>query len=231
MIIEKINELELYFDPEVDPAVEIKGRVLVAYKKNSLFFGHSLANKCAVHIIYNRAEMDKVLGIKTESWLVGTTTTDGSIHIFSPMIFDKVSSHIASNFDLVLTHELAHIFINESFKFYQPIWLNEGLAGHIAEQYKNKQPKKLSDFEKLHNREDWINTPNYAQASCFTSFLIEKLGENEFLQFLKTLSQNNSAQENFTAFSKLFTECFNISFKQFILEWQKKVLPQQKKLG
>jgi len=167
--------------------------------------------------------MNDVWGKETESWMVGATTKDGSIYIFSPKVFSEVSSHPTSNFDPILTHELAHMFTDEVSKFYQPTWLKEGIAGHIAEQFKNKFPKNISAFEKLHNKKDWGQHPNYAQSSLFTTFLIEELGKEHFLKFLNDLSKNNDAQENFNAFSKLFTESFNTDFGQISKNWQKKV--------
>lgn len=216
----QIDSLELDFDPKFDSEEEIKKSVLDAYEKNKLFFGCSLTNKLKVRILYNREEMDSALGFKTESWVVGATPK-GVIHIFSPKIFDKVSSHPVSNFDPVLTHEIAHIFTDELFRFYQPKWLHEGLAGHVAEQYKNKYPKKISDFEKLHTREDWGEDPKYTQASCFTTFLIEKFGKVQFLKFLKNLSENEEARKTFVTFTKLFKNNFSTDFQKTSQEWEK----------
>lgn len=222
MKIETIDNIELHFDPKVDSEVEIKKSILSAYEKNVLFFCHPITNKLEIHILYSRAEMDSVLGLKTEPWVVGSTPKDRTVCIFSPKIFDKVSSHPVSDFDPVLTHELAHIFTNEFFRFYQPKWLHEGLAGHVAEQYKNKHPKEIGDFEKLHTKEDWWNCPRYAQASCFTTFLIEKFGKEQFLKFLKNLSENEEARKTFVAFTKLFKNNFSTDFQKISQEWGKK---------
>lgn len=193
--------------------------------RTGCFFGHPLKNKLKVKILYSREEMDGVMGTKTESWMVGGTP-NGVICVFSPKIFDKVSSHPVSNFDPVLTHELAHFFTSELFSFFQPKWLHEGLAGHVAEQFKNKHPKKISEFEKLHTREDWWRCPNYAQAACFTTFLIERFGKERFLKFLRPLSENKDAQEAFAVFTELFKNIFTGDFQDVSQEWKEKVLPQ-----
>jgi len=222
MTSESIDNIKLYYDPDIDSGVEIVERVSVAYRKNKQFFGQSLLSEYKIHLLYKREDMDKVCGFKTEPWLVGTTTREGEIFIFSPKIFNEVSSHPASDFEPVLTHELAHIFLNEISKFYQPVWLNEGVAGYVAEQYKNKFPKKISDFEKLHCKEDWNNGPNYAQSSCFVSFLIEMFGKDRFLQFLEVVSKNKEAQDEFSIFSEMFSRHFNVYFEQIVEQWQKK---------
>lgn len=142
MVIENIDTLEIHFDLNIDSGHSLKERVRSAYEINKLFFGYTLSSKCVVHIIYKREEMDKVCGgSKTEPWLVGTTTTEGEIYIFSPTVFSTITSHPASNFDSILTHEIAHIFTNEIIKTYRPAWLHEGLAGYVAGQCKNKKTK------------------------------------------------------------------------------------------
>ncbi len=222
MKIQKIDNIELHFDPNVDSEVEIKKSVQSAYEKNKLFFGCPLANKLEIRILYDREEMDSVLGFKTESWVVGATP-NGTICIFSPKIFDKVSSHPVSNFVPVLTHEMAHIFTDELFRFYQPKWLHEGLAGHVAEQYKNIYLKKITNFEELHSKKDWWKDPKYPQASCFTTFLIEKFGKEQFLKFLKNLSENEEARKTFVTFTKLFKNNFSTDFQKISQEWKKRV--------
>lgn len=226
MSIENINKIELHFDSSLDSRLQIKKEVLIAYKKNKAFFKCDLMHKCKIFLLYKREEMDKIQGRKTELWLVGTAR-ENSIYIFSPVVFYKVSNHVTSNFSSILTHELAHIFTDEIYKFYQPFWLKEGVAGYIAEQYRNKQPKTINAFENLHERKDWNNNPNYTQASCFTAFLVKKFGKNKFLQFLKILSEDLNSQKKFTIFSKLFSRYFGTSFKQIVQIWQKKVPPKK----
>ncbi len=228
MAIENIGNLKLHFNPKIDSNLEINERVLTAYEKNKLFFGFELTKKYNVHIIYKREEMDKVLGgIKSESWLVGTTTREGEIYIFSPSVFEKISCHPATNFDSILTHELAHIFTNEIIKTHRPAWLNEGLAGYIAGQCKKKQLKEIFNFEKLHSRKDWNTTPNYAQACQFTTFIIDKFGKNKLLQFLKEIPENKGDRKSFYMFSNFFKNFFNIDFNEIVYEWTKKSATQK----
>lgn len=228
MAIENFDNLELHFNPKIDSNLEIKKRVLNAYEKNKLFFGCELTKKCMVHIIYKREEMDKVCGgIKSEPWLVGTTTQEGEIFIFSPTVFDKISSHPATNFDPIITHELAHVFTNEIIKTYRPVWLNEGLAGYIAGQCKSKQLRVIHDFEKLHSRKDWDTSPNYAQACQFTTFLIENFGKDALLQFLKDIPENDGTRASFSDFCKFFTDFFKADFNKVVQDWRKKSATQK----
>lgn len=221
MTTEIIDNVEIHFDSEVDSGSNIKERVLIAYEKNKHFFGCSLMKGCVIRLVYSREAMNSLLKRETEEWVAGSTTMDGTVYIFSPKVFSTVSNHPSSNFDPVLTHELAHIFTDEFSRFGQPVWLKEGVAGYIAEQFKNKLPKKLNSFAQLHEKEDWGKSPNYAQASCFTTFLIDKFGKEQFLKFLKDLSENEIARKTFVAFTKLFANNFNVDFQQVSQEWQK----------
>jgi hypothetical protein len=228
MDIENIDVLELHFDSKIDSNHCLKERVLAAYEINKTFFEYTLASKCVIRIIYKREEMDKVCGgSKTEPWLVGTTTSKGEIYIFSPTVFETVTSHQASNFDPILTHEIAHIFTNEIIKTHRPAWLTEGLAGYVAEQCKNKKLQNIDDFELLHSRDDWNKTPNYTQACQFTAYLVNRFGKIKLLQFLKNIPNNNGTRVSITEFSVFFTSFFNIDFKESVNEWQKKCYPEK----
>jgi len=58
MAIEKINNIELYFDPKVDSRVKIMKRVLAAYEKNKIFFDYSFNEQalCSYYLQQARDE-------------------------------------------------------------------------------------------------------------------------------------------------------------------------------
>lgn len=225
----EINDLnlELYFDPGIDSEGEIVEKVKSAYKANMLFFGNTLENRIEVHILYEREEMDRVLSMKTEPWVVGATPK-GILYVFSPKRLESVSNHIhpASSFGPLIAHELTHIFVRNICRFSQPIWLHEGVPGYVARQYEKRNPKRVDSFNVLHKRDDWNKSPNYVQAANFTSYLIDAFGKEKFIQFLCVLAQNREAQEDFQKFSDLFMHYFNRNFEEIVEQWKIKMLPQ-----
>jgi len=143
------SNIILDFNPQVDNKSDLESLVFNSYQKNQDFFGKKEIN-IEIKFIYQRSEMDDLYGYKTPEWYVGSANNN-KIAIFSPLVFDKVSNHPKTDFDYILTHEIAHLFSNEILRFSYPKWLCEGIAGYVAEQYKIRPIGKIDEFSKLHN--------------------------------------------------------------------------------
>ena len=115
------NNIILDFNPKIDSKNDLEKVVFDSYWKNQNFFGENKVN-IEIKFIYEGSRMDEICGYKTENWQVGYANKN-KIFIFSPTVFDKVSNHPRSDFEYVLTHEIAHLFTNEIFKFFYPKWL------------------------------------------------------------------------------------------------------------
>lgn len=155
-------------------------------------------------------------------WLVGTANYNGTIAIFSPSVFEKVSSHHRSDFPIVLTHEMAHAFIHANYKYKIPVWLTEGIPGYVAKQYKTRKMirKNAQKFEKIHYKADWQKTTNYPQAYSFTKYLIDKFGKKKFLNFVSKLGENDS----FNKFTDEVSKNLKVSFSDLVNEWLSQIV-------
>lgn len=167
--------------------------------------------------------MNQAVGRETQEWLVGHTRNH-IIYIFSPSVFDKVSSHPASDFMPVLTHEIAHICTNSIFGNYKnqyPIWFREGIAGYIAGQYEkyNLKNLKTSKFTEITDSKDWNKKPNYPQAYLFTKYLIDKYGKDNVFDLLRLSSQEQSSLD----FPEVFKKVTNNDFSEVANNWLKTV--------
>lgn len=204
------------FDKKVDSLKKLNQLVLKSYSANKKFFGKDI-EKLKIAFMYSRAEMNKFCGRETPQWHVGTANYSGTIAIFSPSVFEKVSNHQRSDFLPVLTHEIAHAFIHENYKFKIPAWLAEGVPGYVAEQYKTRRmyKKNIQKFEKIHTKEDWRSTPNYPQAYSFTKYLIDRFGKRDFLKFFSVLDEN----ESFNEFTNKTGENLKVSFSDLKDGW------------
>jgi len=155
--------------------------------------------------------MDEICGYKTKNWQVGYANKN-KIFIFSPTIFDKVSDHPKSDFEFVLTHEVAHLFTNEILNFSYPKWLHEGIAGYVAEQYKIRPVEKVDEFVNLHDKEGWNKFHNYPQAFSFTKYLVDKFGKDKMLEFLRNLRINLKNEKSYEEFIEFFNKFFEADF-------------------
>jgi len=205
------------FDPKIDSKQNLNKLVNQAYLKNKKFFGQDISD-IKITFLYTRSQMDKICGYKTPDWLVGYAPQK-QIFIFSPSVFDKVSSHPATDFLHTLTHETTHIFSNTLLGFYYPLWLYEGLAGYVAEQYKIRKVKKINKFFQLHDSKSWHELTNYPQAFLFTKHLIDTLGKEKMLDFLKQLPKNLGRHHYHADFIKFFNQFFKSDFNQTVPDW------------
>jgi len=148
----------------------------------------------------SRLSFDKSLGRKTQVWEVGNTSRDNKIDVIHPDFFAKVSSHADSEFDQILAHEIAHIFINRLASGNQvPFWLNEGLAMNIACQVDRYKTSSDSMFiegrftSHLATKQDWnerVDFGAYKIACLFTAYLIEKFTLNKILELIAKTEKN-----------------------------------------
>ncbi len=215
-----INEnISFDFDPKIDSKPVLTKLVNKAYLKNKKFFKKDISG-LKVIFLYTRSQMDKIYGQKSPDWMVGHAKNKQHINIFSPSIFNKVSNHPITDFSYVLTHEIAHIFINHILDFYYPRWLEEGIAGCVAQQYKIRKIKEFHDFSKLHDQKNWNKYHNYPQAFLFTKYLIDTLGKEKILKFLKQLPQKVGHHHYPADFQKFFNQFFNKDFDQLVSKWK-----------
>jgi len=209
------------FDPRIDSKPNLKKLVNKNYLKNKKFFNKNISD-IKITFLHTRSQMDKICNQKIPNWLVGYTKNK-QIYIFSPSVFDKVSNHPATDFSYILTHEIAHIFSNNLLSFYYPKWLHEGIAGYVAKQYKIRKIRKIDKFSQLHDSKSWNKLVNYPQAFLFTKYLIDTLGKEKILEFLKQLPENVSRHHYPKDFFRFFKKFFKIKFNQVVFEWKKTI--------
>jgi len=222
-----LNNISFEFNPKIDHKQNLEKLVSDSYQKTIKFFDKAKF-KIEIKFVYKRSQMDDLCGFRTPKWHVGFARKN-QIFIFSPSVFEKVSNHPKSDFNYTLTHEIAHLFINELLKINYPKWLNEGLAGYVAEQYKIRKVGKINKFSELHDKKGWNKFNNYPQAYSFTKYLIDKFGKEKILEFTKNLSLKIGSNQYFKDFKKFFNEFLKTDFDKEVLDWVENI--QIKKLA
>ena len=102
-----------YYSGQSIRSEQILKLVRSCYEINRKFFAKDL-DYLALILIKTRKEMDRILGRATPSWLVGSVKNK-KINIFTPEAFEQVSPHKKTEFKLVLTHEIAHLFLDKYY--------------------------------------------------------------------------------------------------------------------
>lgn len=127
---------------------------------------------------------------------------------------------MVSDFLPVLTHEIAHIFTNEFLQILHPIWLYEGIAGYIAEQYHNRKINMIDNFSFLHDSKQWAKNSNYTQSYLFTNFLFKHFGLKKIYDFCKSVPQKIGKYNQAEAFFSYFDQFFEVKFIELVKKWE-----------
>lgn len=178
-----------------------------AMKELDEFFGLNWKkNTPNIIIVKNRKEIDKLKKRKTENWVVGWA--DGiTIYLLNRRNYEKESSHKYSKttYYQLLKHELTHLFfeiISKSNTMNQFIWFNEGLAGFLSGQWKDKKiPEKFEKFLKQYS--NW-NGNAYNESANAVRLLNYKFGKEKLLKLIKSLSTVKSEKDFNNSFKSIY---------------------------
>ncbi len=203
---------------------KVEKQILAAFRYVSNFFKIKTGG-IIINVFDSRANFNKSLGEKTADWMVGNCNKN-IINIFSPAAMGKQGNHKSSEFSTILTHELAHNFLDKLAKGKTiPIWLNEGLAAHIAKQHRDSRKLYFieeSFCEKLGTCKGWdehVAYGAYKIAAKFVDFLIKKYSFEKIKRLLKSLDEvyyyKNFRQLFFNVYGKTINET-EIEFVKFI---------------
>src|SRR3989339_1072467 len=130
------NIADVYYRKDDNSVVPYLRQFTKRYKELVLFFG-VYPPKVRLRFIYTRAEMNKHWGGKTEKWLCGMVDPKSIyiIYIFSPLVFEKLTTHKKDEIISTVIHETAHTFVSQINKKCFA-WVNEGVCQFLEN---NKQ--------------------------------------------------------------------------------------------
>lgn len=158
-----------------------------------------------VRIVDSRAEIDEIKGYQTEPWLVGTVK-EGIIYLLAKDKFETDSNHPKSDFDKVLKHEIAHLYITAVAKTNKPFWLNEGIACYLAGQVKSVPSSE--NIIRLRDYYDKLDVLIYQIGYFWVNYLVNKFSMAEIIDFLHEWSQ---LKQDLKEFEILFEKKFGFS--------------------
>jgi len=168
-------------------------------------------NKPRIFLVKDRKTINKILGKKTEDWVVGfVNKTD--VYMLDKENYEKESCHKYSDeeYSKTIKHELTHSFFQviSGFKN-KPDWLWEGIAIYLSEQDKTKnKPKEFNEFLDYYEK----GGPGvYKESGFVVQLLVEKFGKQKILKLIKSLKDINSKKEFEDKFNKIYG--FELNYK------------------
>jgi len=104
--------------------------------------------KVYLHFIYTRAKMDECWGEKSPRWICGTVNSKNiyEIYVFSPLVFEKLTTHKKHEILPTIIHETAHTFVSQINKRCFA-WANEGVCQYMEGKNVYNNIIKKEDWE------------------------------------------------------------------------------------
>lgn len=133
-------------------------------KKAEKYFEVKLKRKPSLIKVKTRKEFNLITGRKTKKWMVATPLK-GNIVIFSEETIEKETTHKKEEYIQLINHEISHLCYYEKYKENTPVWLNEGLALHLAGQKKKSVKVNKEDMLKLYTIEGFLKDKQAYQKS------------------------------------------------------------------
>ncbi len=156
------------------------------------------------------------MGKKPEFFVVGSTLNNGRIIILDKKDFSKKEGHNEKEFEAVILHELAHMFIRRILWPKQTyIWIQEGICEYLSFGEREFKIKKFINFKEIKTCEGWKKYIPYQQLALFFKYLAEKFGEKKFSELIKKIKEKSEEESFKEVFGKELNE-LEQEFKAFL---------------
>lgn len=197
------------------------------YLQASKFFNAKIP-KIKLILVYSRKELDDLFGRQTLDWFVGYANSSNEIFILSLSVWEQESSHSRNEFNKTLCHEIAHLFIRQIHRSYEPVWLDEGLAYIIAEQKVKLQKNSYPNLQNpnimflLDTKKNWEQTiakePDapYAISFSLVDFLIRRFGKQKIFQLLTRLNGRYHKMKFCQKMEEVYEKSIDEVMKEFL---------------
>lgn len=197
------------------------------YQKLTKFFVVQ-PGKVNIHFIYIRQAMDKHYGKKSPRWLCGLVDPKSihKIYLFSPLVFEKLTTHKKAEIIPTVIHETAHSFVSQiNQKCFA--WLDEGVCQLVEGKGKKLKQIKQKDWQWFKNNHaltnpdiKWSTMANhggYGIALDLVSHIIKRWDRQTIIRLLKIKRPGNPE-----ALAQKMSLILGQSVDTFLIDFEKK---------
>ena len=204
-----------------------------AYDRNKRFFGKD-CKFFQIKVINSENKFKTLLGKIYQPWIKGEQFRGKLIVMRGPKLYKKCYTKFGgtSEYQILLTHEINHIFANQLNLFKGPFWFVEGLAMYVAGQIPGKTYKKKINYTKgrvrylmfyrfiIKKLADDMYIPHYYSIK----YLITKYGKIRLMKLISSYSKNMKKK----TFENNFKKIYNISYNGYIKDFISKFVLENK---
>lgn len=201
-----------------------------AFSVNKSIFKKS-PKKFKIVICDSEEDFKKEAKYYYQKWSAATVLRDCTLVTRSPEFAKREFQTDAKYFQMLMNHEMCHVFWQSFYSCTNPIWLDEGLACHIGNHFilSGKELKQMVgkynvttailDYRYLKRKFDKGHIPNYPIWATFTRWLAEKYSVEKLVQLMEIYSRNQTKTNYEVVFKKIFGKSDKSMFKQFLKEY------------
>ena len=202
---------------------DIINKCSYAYNKNKKFFGKP-CKFFKIKVANNEKDFKKLTGKWYSPWAKGISRKGEYIVIRGPKLFLQNYKKFkgTAKFEMLLAHEINHIYAKHLNIYEGPYWFTEGLAMYVAGQipgkaykqkakYTKEKVKKLMFYRLIMKK---VSAEMYNVHYSGINYLITKFGKQKLLKLIKVYSKNMKKR----TFEARFKKLFRISYNKFILD-------------
>jgi len=196
-----------------------------AYNKNKKFFQKD-AKPFTIRIANTEAEFKKLAGKFYAKWVKGVSLKGNKVVIRSPTLFNTCYKKYkgTKDFEMLLTHEINHIFARQLNLNKGPYWFTEGLAMYVAGQIPGKTFKIKSKFTKEKIKRLMFYRLNmkklcndmYIPHYYAVEHLIKKFGKQKLLKLIDSHKKNTTKPIYERNFKRIYKTTYRELLKFFI---------------
>lgn len=193
------------------------------YKKLVDFFEVQLP-KIKVKLIYTRKEMDQHWGSTSRIMAMVDNNDPFQIYIFSPIVFEKLTSWKKETMLSIIIHETAHAFVTKLNKKCFS-WVNEGVCEYILGEnvYDNIIKKEnlqwfIENNVLLDPEISWERLKlheGYKISYNLVKYIINKYGNNTVFNLVKIKRVEDKNPKN------KFSKIIGVDFEVFLFDFEK----------
>ncbi len=198
---------------------------LKAYHKNRDFFQMN-SKFFSIQIANSEEEFKKLAGKFYDLWVKGVSKEGKIVIIRNFKLYDECYKKFGGtpNFEMVLTHEINHIFSKQLFLYKGPYWFTEGLAMYVANQIPGKTYHKKVNFSKekikyylfyrllMKKLSDEMYIPQYFAVK----YLVDNYGKESLLQLIRMYEESMKKINYEENFKKIFGLSYTCFLQKFI---------------
>ncbi|MBU2638007.1 MAG: hypothetical protein KJ955_03475 [Nanoarchaeota archaeon] len=203
---------------------DIKSKCAKSYKKNRVFF-KTECKGIKIRIANTETEFKKLASKFYQPWVKGVGLKGNFVAIRSPQLYENCyKKHGGTRkFELLLTHELNHIFAHKLKLYSGPYWFTEGMAMYVAGQVPGKEyttPFKIS-ADSLFYRLDMkkLRADMYGMQYLAVKELISRYGKLKLLKLIRLYRKGMKKAE----YERKFKSIYGVSYEWFIENLLKKL--------